>query len=441
MDSEGNHHTMRIRVDGRHPLNGVYTPSGATNTALHAIAAALMTDQPVTIHNVAHTASTQAMLELAKLLGAEVQAIASAEANTDDGDTRAAYTLHTPQITRRSLSAEETQGFVGSLLYLAPILARRGYARLEIDSPLSRVRTHLEALRDLGQDVMTGDNAVEIRLVPWGYKDIILSQASVTATSLVLMLASAVGKETIIHNAACEPHIQHLAHLLEQMGVQIDGIGSNVLRVFGVAALHGAVTTLDNNTIEAASVAAIAAMCGGRVEIRGVRQSDLRMIARVYKRLGITLDVDENSLFVPRHEALMVSKREEDQDSSIETAPWPGFPSDLVAMATVIATQARGTSLIHEKLFNDRLLFVDKLNRMGAQIVLCDPHRAIVVGASPLNAIYMDSPDVRIGLGMLGAALVARGETVIDNAQAISRSFDRVIPKLKALGAQITDDA
>lgn len=424
---------MRIRVTGRQPLNGIYTPSGGTNAALHTMAAALMTDQPVTIRNVPDTASTQAMLELARLLGA-VETSSSAENDSSGGKT---LTLQTAQIARRTLTTEDTQGFIGSLLYLAPILARRGYARLEIDFPLNRIRTHLEALRDLGQDVVTADGAVEIRVSQWEYKDIILSQASVTATSLVLMLASVTGKETIIHNAACEPHIEHLAQLLEMMGVQIDGIGSNVLHVYGARELHGATTTLGSNYIEAASIAAMAAMCGGRVEIRETKGTDLRMIARVYRQLGITLDIDEERIFVPRHEALTVSDREEDVDATIETAPWHGFPSDLVAIATVIATQTRGTSLIHEKLFNDRLLFVDKLNRMGAQIVLCDPHRAIVVGHTPLNAIYMDSPDVRVGLGMLGAALVARGETVIDNAQAISGSFEGVIDKLKALGAQI----
>jgi UDP-N-acetylglucosamine 1-carboxyvinyltransferase len=424
---------MRIRVEGKQPLNGVYTPSGGTNAALHAMAAALLTEQPVTIKNVPNTASTQAMLQLAKLLGAE-EIGNMAEGDTSGGIT---LTLSTPQITRRTLTTEDTQGFIGSLLYLAPILSRRGYARLEIDFPLNRIRTHLEALRDLGQDVATVDSAVEIKVAPWGYKDIILSQSSVTATSLVLMLAATIGKETVIHNTACEPHIRHLAHLLEMMGVQVDGIGSNKLHVFGVQTLHGATTTLQSNYIEAASIAAIGAMSGGRIEIKDTSREDLRMIARIYHRLGISLHVEEESVFVPRHDSLIVSNREEDVDASIETAPWPGFPSDLVSIATVVATQTRGTSLIHEKLFNDRLLFVDKLNRMGAQIVLCDPHRAIVVGPTPLNAIYIDSPDVRIGLGMLGAALIARGETVIDNAQAISRSFEGVIEKLQALGAKI----
>ena len=186
------------------------------------------------------------------------------------------------------------------------------------------------------------------------------------------------------------------------------------------------------------SVAAISAMCGGRVQIGGVRGSDLRAIAKMFWRLGMQMDIDEDNVFIPKHDILSVSSRDEDLDSSIETAPWPGFPSDLISVATVIATQSRGTSLVHEKMFNNRLLFVDKLKAMGAQIVLCDPHRAIVVGSTPLRAIYMDSPDVRAGIGMLAAALVADGESVIDNAQSLEQTFAGVLDKLKALNAHIT---
>jgi UDP-N-acetylglucosamine 1-carboxyvinyltransferase len=255
-----------------------------------------------------------------------------------------------------------------------------------------------------------------------------------------MMLATRLGKETMIHNAACEPHIQELAHMLNAMGAHIEGIGSNVLHVSGVSELGGADVTIGPNHIEAASVAAISAMSGGRVQIEGIRQSDMRMIGKIYGWLGIQVDMDETHFFIPRHETLTISNREEDVDSSIETAPWPGFPSDLVAVATVVATQARGASLIHEKLFNNRLLFVDKLKAMGAQIVLCDPHRVIVVGPSPLRGIYMDTPDVRTGLGMLGAALTAEGESVIDNAQALEHTFGNVLPKLQALNARIHVD-
>jgi UDP-N-acetylglucosamine 1-carboxyvinyltransferase len=318
------------------------------------------------------------------------------------------------------------------------MLIRRQHVRLEIDFPLNRIRTHLEALRDLGIDIVSGSDAVEFKSTPWDCKDIVLTQASVTATALVTMLATRLGKKTTIHNAACEPHIQDLCHMLNAMGAHIEGIGSNVLRIAGGGELGSAEVTVSPDHIEAASVAAIAALSGGRVQIEGVRTYDLRVIAKIYWRLGIQMDFDDSVIFIPKHDTLSVSNREEDVDSSIETAPWPGFPSDLVSVATVIATQARGTSLIHEKLFNNRLLFVDKLKAMGAQIVLCDPHRAIVVGPSPLRGIYMDSPDVRAGLGMLAAAMTAEGESRIDNAQAIEHTFGGVLGKLQALNAKIT---
>jgi UDP-N-acetylglucosamine 1-carboxyvinyltransferase len=417
---------MRIRVEGGHALNGAYQPSGNSNAAIAMLAASMLTDEPVTIHNMPATTGIANMREIGERLGAQV---------TRTGTT---LTIHTPQVLHRTLRNEETSGFTGALLYLAPILVRREFARVEVDFPLNRIRTHLEALRDLGLDVVNVDGGVEIRPVRWHYKDIILTQTSVTATAIVMMVAACFGKETIVHNAASEPHLQQLARLLERMGAQIQGVKSNVLHIFGKEGdLHGTDLTLGPDHIEAASVGAIAALCGGRVQLTDVDVDDLRMIGKIYRRLGITLDIGENDVFVPTHSQLTVSNREEDVDSSIETAPWPGFPSDLVAIATVIATQARGTSLIHEKLYNNRLLFVDKLKSMGAQIVLCDPHRAIVVGPSPLYSIYMDSPDVRTGLGMLAAALVAQGESIIDNAQALKRSFDGVVGKLQGLGAQI----
>jgi UDP-N-acetylglucosamine 1-carboxyvinyltransferase len=417
---------MRIRVEGGHPLNGEYQPSGNTNAGIGLLAASLLTADEVALRNVPQTISTETMLDIACRLGAEF--------TRPDNN---AITIKTEQISRRALTEGETGGYIGSLLYLAPILVRRQYVRVEIDFSLNRIRTHLEALRDLGFDIVNTDNAVEIRSTNWDYEDIILAEASVTATAIVMMLASCLGQETVVHNAASEPHLQELAQLLELMGAQVQGVGSNTLRVFGKDHLHGAEVTLIPDHIEAASIAAISALSGGRVQINGIRQNDLRMINKIYRRLGINLDIDETHVFIPKHEQLTISNREEDVDSSIETAPWPGFPSDLVAIATVVATQARGTSLIHEKLFNNRLLFVDKLKSMGAQIVLCDPHRAIVVGPTPLYAIYMDSPDVRTGLGMLGAALIAQGESVIDNAQALRWSFDGVVGKLQNLGAKI----
>ncbi|MBC6934377.1 MAG: UDP-N-acetylglucosamine 1-carboxyvinyltransferase [Chloroflexi bacterium] len=418
---------MRIRVEGKTPLNGIYRPSGNPNAAMALLTAALLTPEAVTLRNVPDTINTRTMLLLAERLGVK---IARLDAHT--------IRIQAEQINRRAMTPADTGGLVSGLLYLAPMLRLRQQVRVEIDFPLNRIRTHLEALRDLGQEVITTSGAVEVRAAPWEKKEIILTQASVTATAVVLMLAACLGKETIIHNAACEPHVQELANLLCEMGAHIEGIGSNVMRVLSPPSLNGADVTIGPDHIEAASAAAIGAMCGGRVQIAGIRRADMRMIAKTYWQLGIHLDMDEDVIFVPKHEGLSLSPREEDADLSVETSPWPAFPSDLVAMATVIATQSRGTSLVHEKLFNNRLLFVDKLKAMGAQIVLCDPHRAIVMGPSPLYGIYMDSPDVRAGLGMLAAALVAQGESVIDNAEVIERTFAGVFGKLQALGARIT---
>jgi len=419
---------MRIRVTGRVPLTGTYTPAGSANAAQALLAAALLADQPVTLHNVPDTRSTQALISQMVGLGAELT-----QADTS-------CTVSGAGIVRRALIQSEMDATLGVILLVAPLLVRRRHVRLEIDFPLNRIRPHLEALRDLGIDVTAREGAVEFTGGSWDRRDLVLTQTSVTATALVLMLAARLGKETVIYNAACEPHIGVLADLLNAMGARITGMGSNVLRVYGTDELNGAEITLPFDHIEAASIAALAAMTGGRVTIAGCRSIDLRLIGKVYRGLGITFDLEDAALHVPRHDALMISNREEDRDAAVETAPWPGFPSDLVAVATVIATQARGTSLIHEKLYNNRLLFVDKLKAMGAQIVLCDPHRAIVVGAAPLRGIYMDSPDVRTGLGMLAAALVADGSSVIDNAGALEQTFAGVISKLKTLNAQIVNE-
>jgi UDP-N-acetylglucosamine 1-carboxyvinyltransferase len=416
---------MRIRIEGRQPLQGTYTPSGSSNSAQALTAAALMAEAPVTLHNYPVTSSTTSMLHQAEAMGVSV----SQAENT--------VTIHAGQITRRTIEQGENEASVGALLFLAPMLLRRGYARLELDYPLNRIRTHLEALRDLGQDILASSGAVDIKAAPWEKRDIVLTQTSVTATAIVMMLAARMGRETVIHNAASEPHVQALGHLLAGMGAHIEGIGSSVLTVHGVEALSGAEARIEADHIEAASIAGICALTGGRMQIGGIASRAMRLIAKIFLRVGVQLELEDDAIYVPRHDILTVSNREEDVDASIETAPWPGFPSDLVALATVIATQARGTSLIHEKLFSNRLLFVDKLKAMGAQIVLADPHRAIVMGASRLRGIYMDSPDVRTGLGMVAAALCAERETVIDNAQALNHTFGDVISKLQAVGARI----
>lgn len=416
---------MRIVVHGGHPLSGTFRPSGNSNAALALIAAALLTDDEVILRGVPDTNTTALMLDAARALGAQIV--------PDD-----ACRLRTPELLTRSLGPDLTEGQVGAVLLLAPILARRRHARFEVDYPLSRLHTHLTALRDLGCDVHISGDVIELSAEPWERRELILLQTSVTATALVSMLAAALGGETVIHNAASEPHIQDLQHLLVMMGAQIDGIGSNRVVVRGAKELRGAETALRPDHIEIASIAAIGAITGGTLTIENVNPADMQLIRRVYARLGINLFLSGSTLFVPAHGTLTVSQSAEELDVPIETAPWPGFPSDLVAMTVVIATQARGTTLIHEKLFDNRLLFVDKLTAMGAQIVLCDPHRALVVGPSTLHGEYLDTPDVRTGLALLAAALCCRDSSVtIDSAELIDRTFENVVSKLVGLGAQI----
>lgn len=422
---------MRIDIEGGQPLNGSYTPSGNPNSAKALLAAALLTDHPVTLRRVPRNISTQHMLDTAAELGATLDWL---DANT--------VTLTTPAVTRRVLGRDEVGGAVGSLLFLPALIVRREHMRLEVNFPLNRIRTHLDVLRDLGLDVVTMHGAVEVRAVRWAERDIILDTPSVTATALALMLSAALGEQTTIRNAASEPHIVDLCHLLEAMGATFDGVGSNVVTVHGTQTLGGGEQTIGHDHIEIASIAAIVALSGGRVQMTsddGGPMPDMRVTVRTFAHFGLTVDADAQVVLVPKHERFAAASREEDIDASVETAPYPGFPSDLVTVAAVIATQAHGTSLIHEKLFRDRLLFVDTLKDMGANIILADPHRAIVIGPTPLRGTYIATPDPRFGLGILGAALIARGQSVIDNAQRFDYTFDGILPKLRELGAAIIE--
>jgi UDP-N-acetylglucosamine 1-carboxyvinyltransferase len=416
---------MRIVVHGGQPLRGTTRPSGNNNAALALIAAALLTDQPVRLSNVPGTLSTASMLSAAGTLGAKVA--------RQGGEVL----LETPSLLTRALEQDLTESQVGAVLFLAPILARRRHARMEIPYPPSRLHTHLLALRDLGVNVRASSGVIEFEAAPWGQRTVTLQQPSVTATALAVMLAASLGQRTTILNAASEPHAQDLQRFLVAQGAQIAGIGSNVLHVQGVAQPGGAEYTVSPDHIEVASLAALGAITRGTLTVEGVVPDHLAVITRVYARLGIRLFTNGDTLILPAHDALIASESEEELDVPIETAPWPGFPSDLIAMTAVIATQTRGTTLIHEKLFDNRLLFVDKLASMGAQIVLCDPHRALIVGPSELRGEYLDTPDVRTGLALLGAALASSRSVTIDNAQLIERTFENALSKLVALGARL----
>jgi UDP-N-acetylglucosamine 1-carboxyvinyltransferase len=419
--------TMRLVIQGRAPLRGTYYPSGNSNEAIALIAASLLSSQPSVLNGVPQTDAVRWMLAMAEDLGASCTW-------TDNS-----LQLETPRLAARHIHPEDFHGLLASILLVAPVLAAREHATLQWHESLGRLHTHLTALRDLGIRVDIEGNTIHMTAQRWDSQKIVLPETSVTATALICMLAAVMGKETVIYNAASEPHLRSLQQFLVKMGVGIDGIGSNLLHIRSVEGeLAGASHDILPNHIEIASLAAIAAITPGHVTVNGVIPDDLIIINKVFERLGATVFLQDNTLHLPDNKHLMISNRQEDVDVEIDTAPWPGFPSDLVAIATVMATQANGTTLIHEKLFDNRLLFVDKLKAMGAQIVLADPHRAIVIGATPLRAEYMDTPDVRIGLALLAAALCAEGETVIDRAEVIDRNFAGVIQKLIDLGAAIT---
>lgn len=416
---------MRLLVQGRVPLKGQYQPSGNSNEAVALLAASLLSSEEIILTRVPNTSAVRQMLEVAQDLGTTY---------VWEGEH---IRLNTPKLALRQISSVHSSRAIGAVLYLAAILARRDHAVLEWTEPLNRLYTHLTAMRDLGLRVDIEGQMIKLAAHRWEHQEIVLMESSVTATVLVCMLAAALGQETVIYNAASEPHVRSLQHMLVKMGAQIDGIGSNLLKIRGVENLNGTSHTVQPDHIEVASVAAICGITPGHVQIQPVILSDLHMIRRVYERLGMTLMVEGESLHVYEQNGAVVSSPRNDVEVEVDTAPWPGFPSDLVAIATVLATQAKGTTLIHEKLYSNRLLFIDKLKSMGAQIVLCDPHRAVVIGPCTLRGEYMDTPDIRIGLGLLGAAMCADGQSVIDRAELFGRNFENVIGKLRGLGAEI----
>ncbi len=427
---------MRLIIEGQAPLHGDYHPSGNSNAAIATLAASLLTDAPVTLRRVPNAQNVANVLEIAKQLGAVVTEL-------EPGTLQ----IQTSHVVSRVLDLTTTRRAPASMLFLAPMIARRRHVRIEWAESLSRIRTHMAALRDLGQEIEIDGTAVNITAVEWESKSILLTEMSVTATALACMLAAALGKQTTIYNAASEPHLRALQHQLVQMGAKIEGIGSNLLTIYGIGdAFKGTTIDLPSDHIEIASIAAIAAMTEGHVTIHDVHLPDLQMILKGYERLGLNfyLEAPKNGngkhgslLHIPEQQNMRVARLADETDVLIDTAPWPGFPSDLVAMAAVLATQTRGTTLIHEKLYDNRLLFTDKLKGMGAQILLCDPHRAIVIGKSQLRGEYIDSPDVRTGLGLFAATLCAEGKSTIDNAGLMNYVFENVVQKLIALGAQI----
>jgi len=417
-------------IQGGHALAGTVTPTGNKNAALPILAATLLTDEEVILENVPDILDVHAMLAILDDIGVSVR-------EEPDG----VLVFRAERIRRTSLDPELCRRIRASVLFAGPLLAREG----EVELPLPggdfigrrRVDTHLMAFRALGAKVES-DRTYRMSHSGLSGAELFLDEASVTATENALMAAVLATGRTTVLNAACEPHVQDLARFLVELGAQIDGIGTNRLIIDGVDRLHGGRYRIGPDHIEIASFIGLAAITGSDLVISEARPDDMRMILLGFGRLGITVEVrDDNTLRVPPEQSLRVVADEGGAIPKIDDGPWPAFPADLTSIATAVATQVHGTVMIFEKMFENRLFFVDKLVAMGARIILCDPHRAVVSGPAQLYGERVESPDIRAGMAMLIAGLAAKGTTTIGNIGQIDRGYERIDERLRAVGARI----
>lgn len=420
----------RLVIEGGRPLSGVIVPSGNKNAALPILAASLLTDEEVVIENVPDIVDVHTMLALLDDLGVSIREV---------GDN--AVALRAAEVRRTDLDVELCGRLRASLLLAGPMLSRCG--RVEV--PLSggdfigrrRVDTHLLAFQALGAAIEV-DRGYAVR-APRGLAgaEIFLDEASVTATENTLMASVLAPGQTTVLNAASEPHVQDLARFLVAIGASIDGIGTNQMVVHGVDRLGGGRFAIGPDHIEIASFIGLGAITGSDLTIAPVRTEDLRMILLTFQRLGIEVEIRGDSLRVPPDQSLEVVADAGNAIPKIDDGIWPAFPADLTSIATAVATQTHGTVMIFEKMFENRLFFVDKLVAMGARIILCDPHRAVVSGPSRLYGERVESPDIRAGMAILIASLAANGQSEIGNVLQIDRGYERIDERLRAVGAQI----
>lgn len=423
----------RFRVWGRTPLSGTIHPQGNKNEAMPVMAASVLTDEPVIIENLPPIEDVAILESILREIGVTV--------DPRESGLRQTVTLQAKGKLNPSLPVELGSRLRGSVTLAGPLLARCG--RVVLPNPggdrigRRRLDTHMLALQAMGARIKQSPAGFEIQARQLKGADILLDEASVTATENAVCAAVLAEGRTTIRNAASEPHVQGLCRLLNKMGARIDGIGSNILKIRGVKSLHGTRYRIGPDYLEVGSFIALAAVTRGELLIKDADLGNLSMIRLVFSRLGIQTIPEGRDLRVPGKQKLKIVNDLGGATPRIDDAPWPGFPADMTSVALVTATQCRGTILIHEKMFESRLYFTDPLIGMGARVVLCDPHRAVVIGPERLKGSRLVSPDIRAGMAMLIAALCAEGESVIENIVQIDRGFAQIDTRLREIGAKI----
>lgn len=421
-------------IEGGHPLKGTIKASGNKNAALKLLPACLLTDEPVILHNVPDIQDVRNTRAVMRDLGVDVTPLG-------EGSWR----IHAQQVVKSELSPELAGRTRASFVFAGPMLARLGQVTLPLPGgdviggrPLD---THVHALQALGAQIKLANRGT-FQMTTKGLEGagyLLLPEASVTATENAVMASVLAEGETVIDNAACEPHVRDLCRFLNQMGARIEGIGSNRLHIQGVSALHGTEFTIGADFMEVGSFIGAAAVTGGELRIQQADPHYLGMIRLVYEKVGVQFEVEGNDVIVPAYQTMEMKSALSGRIVEIKPMPWPGFPPDLMSILVVMATQAKGSILLHDWMYESRFFFVDHLNFMGARTVLCDPHRLIVQGPSTLYASPqgVPSPDIRAGMALVIAALCAKGTSVIHNIQQVDRGYERIEEKLQAVGAHI----
>jgi len=417
-------------IEGSHHLSGMIRVAGNKNGALPILAATLLADGPVSLENVPRIRDVDTMLELLSDLGADAEWTGANEVRVDTGN-----------VAKSAPDERLCSRIRASFLLAGPLLARFGRATMPPPGGdvigRRRLDPHIHAFGELGTDIDLGGRLYEMSTGGLRGAHVFLDEASVMATENTVMAAVLARGETVLGNAACEPHVQDLCRFLVSLGAQIEGIESNVLRISGVERLSGGTWSIGPDHIEVGSFIGMAAITGGDVTIEGARASDLVSIIPAFAKLGVRVEVTDDVVHVPVRQQLIVQDDLGGMVPKIEDGPWPAFPSDLTSIAVTVATQAFGTVLMFEKMFENRLFFTDKLVSMGARIILCDPHRAVVTGPAKLVGQRMESPDIRAGMAMLLASLAADGQSTIGAAHQIDKGYERIDERLRALGARI----